>query len=379
MDVNVLLTLGILLLFAKVFGEIAERLSVASLVGEVIAGIVLGPILGWVVLNEFLSEFMILGIIFLLLMAGLEVKADDIKKNTYVASILAISGGLLSFFLGFFVGMIFFNDILTSIAIGIVLISTNNGTLFMILMKIGEFNSKIGRTIVSITIADDVVGILILSFFTMYVTQNKFSFNDAWYLFLLSIGFYLIMLTAGSKIANKLLDIFGFFRNEYILFSIPIVITFILAYVTENLGISLAVGAFLAGVAMANSKFTESIIRPKIEIISYGFLIPLFFASIGTMLVFKDLNIILIIAIVLAAILGKFIGCGMLSRFFGYTWDEIKLIGLSMMPRGNENIVFVQIILMLGVITMQVYTSIVFSMVLTVILAPILLKIFYKS
>jgi Kef-type K+ transport system membrane component KefB len=378
MVVGLLLTIGALLFFAKILGEISERIGVPSLVGEIIAGIVLGPILGFIVLDNFLQDLMVVEIIFLLFIAGLEIRAEDVKNNTYMASVLAVGGGMVSLILGFIVGIIFFNNILVALALGVVLMSTSNGTLFMILMKIGEFNTKIGRTIVSVTIADDVVGILALSLFTIYVSQSRFGLADAWYLFLLSLGFYLIVLTAGSKIANKLMNFFGIFRSQEVLLSMPVVIAFVLAYITDNLGLSLAVGAFLAGVAMANSKFTENTIRPHVETISFGLFIPLFYACIGTTLVFAGLDFMLVIALLVAAILGKFIGCGLLSRFFDHDWEEMKLIGLSMIPRGNENIVIVQIIFMLGVITIQAYTSVIFAMIMTLILAPILLKIFYR-
>jgi Kef-type K+ transport system membrane component KefB len=379
MVVGLLLTIGALLFFAKILGEIAERIGVPALVGEVIAGVILGPILGFIILGPFLQDLMVVEIIFLLFIAGLEIRAEDVRNNTYVASVLATGGGIVSLILGFIVGMVFFNNIIVALGIGVALMSTSNGTLFMILMKIGEFNTKVGRTIVSVTIADDVVGILSLSLFTIYVSQSRFGLADAWYLFLLSLGFYLIVLTAGSKIANKLIEIFSVFRSQEVLLSIPIVIAFILAYVTDNLGLSLAVGGFLAGVAMANSKLTESTIKPHVETISFGLLIPLFYASIGTTLVFAGLDIVFVIALLVAAILGKFIGCGLLSKFFDHDWEEMKLIGLSMIPRGNENIVIVQIIFMLGVLTVQAYTSIIFAMILTLILAPILLKIFYKG
>lgn len=378
MAAELLLTIGVLLFFAKILGEIAERLGVPSLVGEILAGIILGPILGFIMIGPFLQDFMTIGVIFMLFIAGLEIRADDIKNNTYEASFLAITGGVVSLIFGFIVGMIFFNNVLIALAIGVVIVSTSNGTLFMILMKMGEFNTRVGKSLISITIADDIVGILSLSFFTIYATQSKLAVSDAWYLFLLCLGFYLIVLTAGSKILNKLIEFFGTFRSSEVLLSMPVVVALILSYVTANLGLSVAVGAFLAGVAMANSKLTESTVKPHVETLSFGFVIPLFYAAIGTTLVLIGLNWLFVIALLIAAIMGKFVGCGLLSRFFGHDWEENKLIGLAMMPRGNENVVIIQIILMIGVVSMQTYTSVIFAMVMTLILAPIMLKIFYK-
>lgn len=379
METSIFLAMGLLLLFAKVLGEICEKYGVASLVGELIGGVILGPILGWVILGSFLTEFITFGVIFMLLIAGMEVKFEDIKKHIYMASFLAFMGGMLSFFLGFLVGMLFFNNIVVSVAIGVALVSTSNGTLFMILLNIGEFNSKLGKAIIATTIADDIVGILALSFLSVMMTSAHVAVGDIAKLFLISIGFYLFMLTFGTKAMNKILNALGSLRNEYLLFTIPVAVTLILAYVTNQLSLSIAVGSFLAGVAMGNNKFTESVIKPKIEVMGYGFIIPLFYATVGAMLVLVGLDIFLIIALLIAAILGKFIGCGLLSKLYGYNWEEMKLFGLSMIPRGNENIGFLQIIFLLGAITMHVYTSVLFTLILTVILAPVLIKIFYRK
>ncbi len=378
MVTQILLAMGVMLLVAKVFGEIAERAGVASLVGEVAAGVFLGPVLGWVIIGDFLTGFLTFGVIILLFIAGMEVKIDDVKRHTYKAAFLAAAGGLLSFLLGYIVGMTFFGDVLVAMAIGTATISTSNGALFLLLMRTGEFNSKTGRLIVAITIADDIVGILALSFFNMYVSQS-IALSNMFFIFLVSIGFYIFVLTFGANAINRFLDRMNIFRDEHILFTVPVSITFILAYVTHNIGLSVATGAFLAGMAMANSKFAGPIISEKVNIMSRGFLLPLFYASIGTLLVFTGLNMPLIVSIVAVAMLGKFVGCGMLSWLFGARWDEMKLIGISMMPRGDENIVILQIIVVLGVVTAQIYTSIVFAIVSTTVLTPIVMKIVYRK
>ena len=375
---QILLAMGIMLLAAKLLGELVERAGVASLVGEIAAGMILGPVLGWVVIGDFLQGFLTFGVIFLLFIAGLEVKFEEIKKYTYRASFLAAAGGLISFLFGFIVGMVFFNSMLIAMAIGTVMISTSNGALFLLLMRSGEFDSRTGKMIIAITIADDIVGILALSFFNMYVHQ-AIALSQMFIIFLVSIGFYVVVLEFGAKKIGKFLDKINMFRDEQVLFAVPIAIAFILAYVTNNLGLSVATGAFLAGMAMSNSQFAEPIITQKVNVMAKGFLVPLFYASIGTLLIFANLNVMLVVAIMIAALLGKLIGCGLFSWFIGASRDEMKLIGVSMMPRGDENIVILQIVLLLGVITTAVYTSLVFAIVTTTIIAPILIKLVYRK
>jgi len=379
MVAELLLAVAVLLLTAKIFGELAERAGVASLVGELIAGILVGPVLGIVVAGPFLMDFLTVSIIILLFMAGLEVKYEDVKHHTYTAAVLATLGGLLSFFFGFLVGMFFFNDIIIAFAIGTVLISTSNGTLFLFLMKTGEFDSKIGRLIVAVTIADDIVGIIFLSIFSGFIRSSTIAFGDIFQLMLISIGFYFAMFTIGSRVARAGMKIISSFIDQNVLFTIPFAAAFGMAFLTDRIGISIAAGAFLAGMAIANSHYAEHVVSPKVTEAANGFFLPLLYATVGSFLVLTDLNPVLIASLVAAALLGKIVGIGFMSRFFGVAPDHSRLMGIVMIPRGNENIAIVQVIFALGVITFSLYTSIIFAMIATILLTPVLLKLFYKK
>jgi len=375
MVAEILLSLGLLLLFAKILGEFAERLGVASLVGEIAAGIFIGPLLGLAQLGEFLNVILLLGIVFLLFYSGLEVKLEDIKSDMYTASALAFLGGLASALLGFAVGYYFFNDFIAALVIAIVLISTSNGTVFRILAKIGKFKSPIGHLIIATSIADDVVGILALSFFTSFVLKSGVYFNELFTLLLVSLGFYLFLLTAGTRFFNNVLGITGLFRDEQIFLVMPVSIAFLVSLFTENLGLSFATGAFLTGMAMSKSRFAEPIIVPKMSVISNGFIIPLFYATVGSLLIFEGINYSLVVLLLLAALLGKMILL-VAGYVIGLTTNEAKLLGVVMTPRGDSNIVIAQIALLLGAISLQVYSSLIFVIIATTLLAPILLRVF---
>jgi Kef-type K+ transport system membrane component KefB len=376
---SILISVAVLLLAAKIFGEIAERFGIASLVGELVGGIIVGPLLGLVAVGWFLTDFITIPVIFLLFMAGLEVRFEDIKMHTYSASILAFAAGIMSFFLGFLVGMVFFQDIIISLAIGVALSTTSDGTLFLFLMKSGEFKTRVGRLITAITIADDIVGILLLSFFSVFIKSRIFPLDTVFQLFLVSIGFYFLVFTAGSRIMNVILNFVGRFVDETILFTVPVAFAFLLAYATDNLGLSIATGAFLTGMAIANSHYSGSVIVPKVAVVGRGFLIPLFYAIVGASLIFADFNIMLVIFILLAAVFGKIIGIWLLYGFFGLDSTKKTLTCIMMVPRGNENIAILQIVLLMGAITFKVYTSVVFAIVATILLTPILLKVFCRK
>ena len=233
--------------------------------------------------------------------------------------------------------------------------------------------------LVSISIADDIVGIVVFSFFSIFIKSQTFAVNIAFTLLLTSIGLYFIMFTLGSRIMNNILNFVSRFMDDNVLFTIPVAFAFFLAYVTDNLGLSIAAGAFLTGMSIANSRYSESVIGPKVTIVGQGFLIPLFYATIGATLVFMNLDILLILAILAAAVFGKVIGIGIMSRFFGISGEKRRLMSIMMIPRGSENIAIAQIIMILGVMSLQVYTSIMIAMIVTILITPILLKFFYKK
>ncbi|MDI6721831.1 MAG: cation:proton antiporter, partial [Candidatus Aenigmarchaeota archaeon] len=359
---------------AKILGAITERIGITPLVGYIFSGIFLGPVLGMVFVSDFINNFIMIGIIVVLFLAGLEVRYDDIKQSTYRASFLAITGGVLSFIAGFLVGWYFFNSIIIGIAIGTILVSSSNIMLFSILQKTGHFDTHIGRFIVAITIADDVVGIVFLSMFNFMVKHGAVDPFDLMKIFFLSVGFYLFILTFGSKIFSRMIKRLSLFRDEFVLLAIPLAIALFVSFVTENIGLSLATGAFLAGMAIASSDLKD-VIQTKTKIISEGFLEPVFYASIGTLLIIANVDYGIIAIIFIVSVIAKLIGAGVLSRFFGFSRRECTLIGISMMPRGNENIVIAQIIFALGVISIALYSSIVFAIIATVIISPILVKI----
>ena len=319
-----------------------------------------------------------IGIIVVLFLAGLEVKFDEIKGSTYKASFLAVAAGLFSFAAGVLVGLYFFSDLIVGVAIGTIFVSSSNITLFSVLQKTGHFNTYTGKFIVAITIADDVVGIMFLSLFNFMTKNSAIDIFSLLEIFLLTIGLYLIILSLGSRVFSRIVRCLSVFKDEFVLFTVPIAVAFFVSYVTENIGLSIATGAFLSGMAIANSDL-KSVIETKTRIVSEGFLEPLFYASIGTLLVFSGIDYALIAVIFVAASVAKLIGAGVLSKLFGFNNKEATLIGVSMIPRGNENIVIAQIIFTLGIISVSLYSSIIFAIIMTVIVSPILVKMLCKN
>ena len=375
-DFTLLLWIAILLLLAKTFGEIAERLKVSSLVGEVFGGILAGPILHIVKPDLLLQEIAGIGVILFFFIVGLSTKFDDIKKDVYTGSVLAMLGSLFSLLAGFLVGFVFFNDFNIGLILGIAFMSTSSAITIRALVERGEFHSKSGKMLVMINMADDVIGIVALSLLTMYIAQSIQIWQTA-LLFFGILGFFFFILTFGSRFINGFLTLFQKMRDEQILLSIPLVIMLFVVYFSENIILAGVTGAFLVGMTMSKSQITEPIIIPKVKTIGYGFFIPLFFAysAIAFDLASLYQSFWLIIALVVTGILAKVFGSGILSRLYSFRSRDQRLIGIGMIPRGEYTIIIGQIALTAAIISAQVYTALVAAMIITIILTPIMMRL----
>ncbi len=381
MPTNIFLALALLLLSAKVFGEIFERLKISSLVGEVFGGVVVGPLLGFVQPDEFLRQIASFGILFMLFLIGLSTKFDEVKAEIYAGSVLAFAGAMLSVVAGIIVGIWVFNSLAIGAVIGVAMLSTSTAITLRSLIDLGEHHSRAFKMSLSIDMADEVLAILSLSLLATYLTLGSVRIAEIFTLFLVVLGFFLLILTAGAKIVGRALLIFQRMRDEQILVSMPIVIVFIIAFVSENVGVAAVTGAFLAGLAMNQSPLTAPVIIPKMKTIAHGLFIPLFFAYSALALDLKAVITFLPLILLLLAVgaAAKFFGAGILSRYFGFQPYEQKLIGIGMIPRGEYSIIISQLALVAGAITNQIYTVIIAFVILSIIITPILLRMASKK
>lgn len=376
MDVSILLSIALILLFAKIFGEIAERMKVSALVGEIFAGILLGPILLWVTPSEILAEVAGFGILFLLFLIGLETNFDHVKKEIYPGSYLSIAGCGLSFVFGFLTGLFIFNSFDIGLFLGFAILSTSTAITIRSLSNIGEFKTKLYNIALAIDMADEVIAILAISLLTAYFTYGGIMLWEIAAMFFAILGFMLLIITVGSKFIGRCLRAFQTLRDEQIIVAISLVIVFLVSFASENVGIAGVTGAFLAGIAMSKSHLTEPIIIPKMKIIGYGFFIPLFFAYSAVLM---DLGALftswdLILLLVVLGLIGKLVGVGVLSRIFRFRGREQAALGISMLPRGEYSILIAQIALGAAIITAELYTVVIAFVLITIIMTPILLR-----
>lgn len=371
---EVLLEIGIILLFAKLFGAVTDRMKLSSIVGEVIAGIFVGSLFHFRP-SHFLELISGLGILILVFLIGLETRFDEIKRDIYKGSILAILGSLLTFAGGLLIGEFVFGSLNAGIVVGMAMISTSTAIPIKALIDRGEIRTPAGRIIVVISVADDIIAILALSVMASYFSAGNIVIWNVIILFLIMLGFIFFTLTAGTKVVERIISFVGYhIKDEQALMTAPIAVALATAALSQRLDLAAVTGAFIAGMIMSKGVFTKSIIIPKLQVAGLGLFIPVFFAYSGMLMDLSSLGETwwIVASLVVIGSATKIVGSGLFARFFGYDSRDQAIIAISMVPRGEYGIVISQLALAMGIITGSVYTILISFVVVTIIITPML-------
>ena len=378
--------LAIILIAAKLCGILASKLRAPQVVGEIIAGLLIGPsLLGLVSESTFLVDMAEIGVVLLMFFAGLETNLQDLKKTGWKAFVIAVSGvsvpllaGSVLYFLYYGMPPFGSDAFYTGIFVGVIMTATSVSITVATLMELGKLKESLGITIMGAAIIDDVIGIIVLTLVIGFknpdVSPLKVLTNTVLFFGLALIlgvgGYYLFKALDARYPHTRRIPIFG------------LVLCLLLAYIAEvYFGIADITGAYVAGIILCNIKDSEYIAR-KIDISSYMFFAPVFFASIGIKTSLQSLNpslLIFSILFVLVALAGKIIGCGGVARLLGYRGKDTLKIGVGMMTRGEVALIVMQKGIDVGMIDPSYSTSVILLIVVSSIITPIILKVLYQE
>jgi Kef-type K+ transport systems, membrane components len=384
-----------MLLLGKLLGDLAHRFGFSPLIGQMLAGIALGPMcLGLVDLSHELELLSGLGILFMMFLMGLSVDFEKVmKENMYSASLMSVLGGVLTFLGAMAITILLGFELNEALLVGIAFISTSTAIGFMVLSELGDKHSNVFKTIMAVGTTDDVLAMLALSLFLSYLHEGV-DVESAFRLFLLVLGFIVLVLWMGRPISEKLVKHAMRLSGEDSVIVVSLIILFAVALLSNSLGIAAVTGAFLAGTLLARSYFSFKIITPKIETVSEGFFIPLFFAYTGTQIdireiIFSDpidlaviqvpLYVVLFLGLLIVVMACKFIGTYVSTTALGgYRERERLKLSLAMTPMGEYTLVIGQIGLVMFGMT-AIYSVLALVVLITSIISPILLRNAYHS
>ncbi len=375
------LALAMLLVFggAKLLAEIFERLRQPAIVGEILAGFLIGPaVLGWIQPNALLHALSELGAMFLLFQVGLEVKSSQLLRVGGTAMLVATLGVILPFVTGVGIAFAWGMPPIERYFIATAMVATSIGITAQVLASRGLLDHQASRIILAAAIIDDVLGLIVLAVVSA-LARGEVNYLELGITAALAIGFTILLATWGSPTMLRVIPRMDkFLRLQESQFTVAMVLLFALALLATRAGVAAIIGAFLAGMALADS------VSPRVRDLTAGvaqLFTPFFLVGIGmqvTLAPFQNFSTIsLMLVIVVAACASKWIGGGLGALSLG--WKDAMRVGVGMIPRGEVGLIVAQIGSALGVISKDVYGVVVFMSLATTLIAPPLLAIVFRG
>lgn len=373
---GVLTDLFLVLLAAKLGDEVFKRIGQPAIVGEILGGVLVGPsVFGLVEIGEVLEVFAELGVVFLLFWVGLETRLSEMKEVGSSAVGVGIGGAVVPFGVGLGTGLVLGESTETAVFLGAALAATSAGITSATFIQLGIGRSRAARTVLGAAVVDDILALLMLS---VAVGMAATGGVDAGAIVLslgISVAFVAFVALGGTQLLQRrpgLLHEPHFSESPLL----PAVLVCLgLAAFAAGIGLAALIGAFLAGLVVAETK-DQHPIEEEVEPL-YAFFPPFFFAFIGIELDLGELadgeTLALLGLITVLAIATKAIPAYLASRR-ALGQQEASIVAVGMSPRGEVGIVVASIGATEGVVNDQLFAVVVGMSILTTLLAPFVLR-----
>lgn len=390
----VLLPLAMILLLSKFLTAGCRRIGLPQVVGMLIAGLLISLIKfipSQNILNasslEGLGFLAKIGVILIMFSAGLETDVKQIKAVGVPAIVITAFGVIVPLGLGFVVATLFnggFSElgenVYSNLFYGVILTATSVSVTVSTLKEMGKLSGKVGSTVVSAAILDDVIGIIVLSL-VLSLSQSG-SGENAVIVLVKTILFFIAAFTIGTLLKKAFDALDKRYPHHRRIPIWGLAMCFFFAYSAEKFfGVADITGAFVAGLMLAKNKDAEYIDR-KSDILSYMIFTPVFFANIGINTSFSGIDASFVwfgLAYVATALVSKVIGCGGSALALRYSVKDSLRVGIGMMARAEVMLVCAQKGVENGLVHQEIMPFIVLIIILSSFLTPIILKLSYKK
>ncbi|BFI96089.1 MAG: cation:proton antiporter [Rhodanobacter sp.] len=373
---DILLTLFIVFVAAQVGGEIAQRLKLPGVVGEIAAGCVVGPsLLGWIAPDQIatgtpLDVLAEIGVVLLLFSVGLETRLEDLKKVGKIALLVGVIGVLVPFGMGtlWAHGSGFNWD--KSMFVAAAFVATSAGITARVLQELGALQRVESRVILGAAVIDDILAMLLLG--VVVSLQGGEGIHPGNLLLVLceAAGFIAVVGWGGARVMRWNSGWLDKPRHAQSPLLIALALCLGLAYISTLFGLAAIIGAFLAGMVASETRqqhLLEQQTQPLLALLT-----PFFFVVTGSKIDLHQLanadalwTLLIVTAI---AIVSKLVGGGLGALSLGRRGAAI--VGFGMVPRGEVGVVIASLGLAAGVFDNRVYAIIVAMSLLTAIVTP---------
>lgn len=394
-----------IVLVARIFGWVFQKIGQPSVIGEIIAGIALGPSFFGAYFPEFstalfpvaslgnLNLLAQIGLILFMFVVGMELDLKVIKNKASDAVVISHASIVIPFALGMFLSYFIYKEFAPngtpflsfSLFLGIAMSITAFPVLARIVQERGIHKTRLGTVVLTAAAADDITAWCMLAIVIAIVKAG--SFMSALYVIALAILYVIVMLKMVRPFLHRIGQLNKNRENldkaTVALFFLTLVLS---SYATEVIGIHALFGAFMTGAIMPDSARFRHVFVEKVEDVAVVLFLPLFFVFTGLRTEIGLLNDLYLWKvtglIILVAVIGKFVGSALASKFVGQSWKNSLTIGALMNTRGLMELVVLNIGFELGVLTPEVFAMMVIMALFTTFMTgPILdlINYFFKS
>lgn len=367
----------VILVASLLAGTISEKLNIPAVVGQLLVGIVIGPpILGLVHQGEVLHFLSELGVILLMFMAGLEADLGLLKKYLKPSLLVAITGVIVPIGVFYVLTQAMGFTVSKSIFYGLVFAATSISITVEVLQEYDKVSTDIGAMIIGAAVADDIMAVLLLSFFVS-TTGGASNLN------LQLIGqvvFFFFLWVAVKLLIPWLLEKLEVLESKNTMFYVALILCLSLSWLADSVGMSAIIGSFFAGLAIGQTKQGHDIMHQVISF-GYSFFIPIFFASVAFPLKFTGMldRLPMLIIFTLLVVLSKLVPGYLVGRGFKLSKKESLTVGGGMVSRGEMALIIIGVGQIEHIIASQTYSELVIITIASTIIAPFILKYSFKD
>lgn len=365
--------LAIILAAAKVGDELFKRIGQPALIGEILAGLLVGPaVLGLVEPGEVLEVFAELGVVFILFWVGLETRLHEMREVGGTATRVGLAGVIVPFTAGVGLGLALGESTDTAIFIGAALSATSVGITSAVLEELGVLGTRAARTILGAAVIDDIVALVLVAIAVGIAAEGGVDVLSIAVTVVIAFGFVGFVALGGVRLMQArpgILHAPNFSESPLLP---AVILCLALAAVAGEIGLAAVIGAFIAGMIIAETKDQHSIEDEVAPL--YAFFPPFFFASIGIEL---DLEALadaadLLLAVTAVAVVTKVVAAYIAARPLGR--NDAAIVSFGMVPRGEVGIIVAGIGATAGVIDDELFAAVVGMSVLTTLVVPPILR-----
>ncbi len=385
----------VILLAAKLFAEVFSRLSIPSVLGEVVAGLIVGPsALGFISPEATFHLIAEIGILLLLFEVGLETDVGQLVKEGVRSTLVAITGVVVPGALGFWVSYHWFGmAMIPSLFVGGTIVATSIGIIVRVLKDLNQHNSRMARIVLGAAVLDDVIGVVVLAVLYDFAVKGSVSIPATVRILVFIAAFLLLAPVLAKLLVPLMAKAASTSRTKGMIPTIIISLILGLAVISHKVGAPEILGSFAAGIALARRFFLP--LGASIDHYSYqlaeqieesmtpiiDLFVPVFFVMVGVSI---NLRVIDMSSGAFWSFAGVLTVVAVFSKMASGIWApggfrEKLSTGVAMVPRGEVGLIFAEVGKRSKIFDDAAYAGVVFVVALTTLLAPLVMRVMIKE